>query len=75
MTREQMIKVAWKPYMEVEYKTERMEFPIICMLLAVDFDTEVFKLSPIDTEQYEPDDVYISVQHIFIPRPKPRKLK
>jgi hypothetical protein len=75
MTREEMVKISWKPYMKIEYKTPRMEFPILCMLLAVDFESEVFTVCPIDTEVYEPDNVFMSVQYIFIPRPMPRKIK
>lgn len=75
MTREQMVKIAFKPYMRLEYKTDRMEFPILCMLIGVDFDTELFKLCPLDTEMYEAVDVWIPVQHVYIPRPQPRKVK
>lgn len=75
MTREQMIKTNWKPYMKIEFKTLSMENPIICILLAINFESEILTLLPVDTETYEPDEVFMSIQYIFIPRPHPRKVK
>lgn len=73
MTREQMIKTNWKPYMKLEFKTSSMENPIICILLAINFESEILTILPVDTETYEPDEVFMPIQYIFIPQP--RKVK
>jgi len=75
MTREQMIKTNWKPYMKLEFKTSSMENPIMCILLAINFESEILTMLPVDTETYEPDEVFMPIQYIFIPKPKPRLLK
>jgi len=75
MTREQMIKTNWKPYMKIEFKTSSMDNPIICILLAINFESEILTILPVDTETYEPDEVFMPIQYISLPRPTPRLLK
>lgn len=48
MTREEMIKRHWKPYMVVAYQDNGMQSPIECMLSAIDFDAEVLTLTPME---------------------------
>lgn len=74
MTREQMLKTNWKPYMKIEFKTPSMELPILCMLCSINFESEVITLIPFDTEYYEKDEVLMSLEYITIPRPQPRKV-
>lgn len=48
MTREEMVKRHWKPYMIIEYKDEGMLHSAECLLSAIDFDAELLTLTPIN---------------------------
>ena len=48
MTREEMIKMRFKPYMIIAYQTNRMPLPVDCLLSAIDFDNELMTLTPLD---------------------------
>jgi hypothetical protein len=48
MTREEMVKSHWKPYMIIDYKDDGMKFPAECLLSAIDFDAEILTLTPIN---------------------------
>jgi len=42
----------WRHSEEIEYTHPTTKIIVSCMLLAVDFEQELFKLIPIDTEYY-----------------------
>lgn len=53
MTREKMLKVPWKAYMKITYKTDHMEREADCMLLSIDFENELMELVPFDKAHEE----------------------
>jgi len=71
MTREELIKYRFKAYMEIDYRHLRMEEPIRCMLVSVNFDDNVMIVCPIDPD-YENKDFTTSTDYCFMP-PKPSK--
>ena len=73
MTREQLVKYRFKAYMQIDYKHIRMENPIRCMLVSVDFDNNVMTICPIDPD-YENKDFTTSTDYTFLP-PKESKLR
>jgi len=48
MTREEIVKRSWKPYMVIEYKDEGMDHSAECLLSAIDFDAEILTLTPLN---------------------------
>lgn len=48
MTRKEFIKRKWSAYQEIDYKNSRNGYVIACLLVQVDFDTELMKLQIID---------------------------
>lgn len=67
MTREEMVKRHWKPYMAVTYKDEGMKAPVECLLSAIDFDAEILTLTPIDTA-YHQDEFKANLKFVSIPK-------
>jgi hypothetical protein len=67
MIRDQFIKYKFKAYMQIDYKSPRMEEPIRCMLIAIDFDNEVMTLTPIDYD-YENDNFNTTILYCFLPK-------
>lgn len=43
-----MCKTKWKAYMTVEYQDHGMKHPAQCLLSAIDFDSEILTLTPLD---------------------------
>ena len=72
MTREQMIKRSFKPYMELELETHLGILPVI--LVATDFDNEVLTVRPVDAERYEQDDLKVSISRISFKKADKLKL-
>ena len=67
MTREEMIKRSWKPYMSIDYKHPRMKEPIQCMLVSINFDDEVMELQPYD-DNYYAQSFFSAIQNCSIPK-------
>lgn len=67
MTREEMVKRHWKPYMAVTYKDEGMKVPVECLLSAIDFDAEILTLTPIDAA-YHQDEFKANLKFVSIPK-------
>lgn len=72
MSREEMLKVNWKAYMEIHYKHPRMNEPLLCLLVEIDFDEESLTLQPLFGEDYINKDFYAGIQFCSIPT---RKMK
>lgn len=70
MTREEMVKRAFKPYMVLIFHDRDKDVEM--MLLAVNFDNEVFTLSPIDTDFFEDDAITVSISKVSFPKRVPR---
>lgn len=70
MTREEMCKFSFKPYMAIEVRFWRQDFWIECLLCAIDFDKEVATLQLIDAN-CDKEDFQVSISNIR----KSRKLK
>lgn len=71
MTRDKMLKISFKPYMEINYKHPRMKNEILCLLLQIDFDDESMTLQPIqDDDGYITKDFIAGIQHCSLPRNK-----
>ncbi len=64
-----MVKVRWKAFMEVDFKTPRMSNPVMCLLCSIDFDAETVSLQDMATER-EP--FYTSLKNISIPVKQPK---
>lgn len=71
MTREQMVKIRWKPYMTVLWKNHRAEEAMECLLVAINFDDEIAILQPM-SELYFNLDFHANIKDIELPKPKPK---
>lgn len=67
MTREEMVKRHWKPYMAINYQDKGMKHPAECLLSAIDFDAELLTLTPID-DFYEQKEFKAPIQFCSIPK-------
>lgn len=68
MTREEMIKKHWKPYMTILYQDRGMKKPVECMLSAIDFDSEILTLTPFPDSSYEPNEFCGHIQFCTVQR-------
>lgn len=62
-----MLKIGWRAYMEIHYKHPRMEFPLLCLLVEIDFDEETLTLQPLFGEDYINKDFFAGIQFCSIP--------
>jgi len=69
MTREEMVKRHWKPYMIIQYQDHGMTHPAECLLSAIDFDAEILTLTPIN-EFYEQKEFDANLKYCSIKRLK-----
>jgi hypothetical protein len=67
MTREEMVKRHWKPYMVVAYQDKGMLYHAECLLSAIDFDAELLTLTPI-ADFYEQKEFKAPIQFCSIPK-------
>ena len=71
MTREEMVKKAYKPYMVIMYKVRHYsEFKQIeCLLVAVDFDNELMTLQPLEDGNFEVEEATFvtSISNCIVP--------
>lgn len=67
MSREEMVKRSWKPYMMIEYKHTRMMEGIRCMLISINFDDEIMELQPIGDNYYS-QSFFSSIQNCSLPK-------
>ena len=65
-----MLKIGFKPYMEINYKHPRMDNPILCLLVEINFDDESMTLQPMWGEDYLKEDFIAFISHCEIPRKK-----
>ena len=72
MTQEQFSKYSYRHSELMIYHQKHPEVDIEMMLLGVDFDNGVFKLTPVNTGYYEEEPVWINF--LYVDKPK-RKLK
>lgn len=72
MDEDRFRKVCFKAGMPIEYR--QRGGVILCTLCAVDFDNEVVRLLPIDTDEWEPDEFWTSIKFIDLPRKETMKL-
>ena len=71
-----MMKKRWVGYELIEYRPPRKEDVVYeCMLIAVDFEQELFKLEPIDKEMYEDTSFWVRVEYCKRPAPRLKKVK
>lgn len=74
MTRDYFLKRHWKGYEIINYGPKRKDgIKIECLLLAVDFENELFQLEPIDKEIYEDKQFWARVE--YCERPNLRIIK
>lgn len=59
MTREQLVKIRFKAYSQVNFINPRNKKVIECYLIAINFDNELLSLEPFDRELYM-DDPFIA---------------
>lgn len=69
MTRKELMKRSWKAYQEIHYQAPRMDNPIPCLLVSVDFDGEIMCLQPMPS-MYKKDDFFANTTHCFVPKKK-----
>ena len=74
MTRDEMCKRSWKPYMSIDYKTDRMELAVECLLSEINFDNETMTLTPIN-EMYEQKDFVANIKFCSVTRKKMTAVK
>jgi len=67
MTREEMVKRSWKPYMEILYQEDRMREPVVCLLVGIDFDGEIMDLQPLD-DKYRHEDFKANLKYCSVPK-------
>ncbi len=67
MDRNKMLKTKWKPYMEITYKTSRMEEAVDCFLVAINFDDEIVILQPI-SDEYDRKDFHTYIGFCELPK-------
>lgn len=67
MTREEMVKRLWKPFMSIDYQDTGMQYPAECLLSAIDFDAEILTLTPIH-EYYKQQDFKANLKFCSIPK-------
>lgn len=67
MTREEMVKRHWKPYMIIDYKDGGMMLPVECLLSAIDFDAEILTLTPMN-DFFERKEFKANLKYCFIPK-------
>jgi hypothetical protein len=71
MTREEFIKKRWVGYELIEFRPPKKEDIVYeCMLLAIDFEQDLFKLEPVDKEMYEDESFWARVEYCKRPAPK-----
>jgi hypothetical protein len=70
MNREEMLKANWKAYREIHYKHPRMDTPLLCLVVEIDFDDESMTLQPLFGEDYINKDFIATIQHCSIPTKK-----
>lgn len=76
MTREELIKKRWRAYEQINYMPKRKDgFTIECVLIAIDFDNELFMLEPIDKEVYEDKTFWARVEYCKRPAAKLKLIK
>lgn len=68
MTRDEMLKINWKAYQEIHYKHPRMSFPLLCLLVEIDFDEQIMTLQPLFGEDYINEDFIATIENCSIPR-------
>lgn len=67
MEREELTKRSWKGYMTIIYQEDRMENPIECLLVGIDFDGETMTLCPME-DKYENTDFIANLKFCSIPK-------
>ena len=68
-----MLRLSWKAYQEVNYQHPRMNEPVLCLLLEIDFDEESVYLQPMwGNNNYIKKDFIANIKHCSIPK---RKMK
>lgn len=65
MTRDQFVKYKFRAYMPIDYRHQRIEEPIPCMLLACDFDNNTMTLSSLNPD-YEDKEFVTSIDYCFL---------
>lgn len=70
MKREEFTKKRWKGYEIIEFRPPNKEIVYECMLLAIDFEQDLFKLEPFDKEMYQDESFWARVEYCKRPRPK-----
>ena len=76
MEREGFIKKRWQGYEIILYMPKRKDgIEVECMLLAVDFENELFQLEPIDKEIYEDEAFWARAEYCKRPPHKLRVVK
>lgn len=71
MTREEMVKTKWKPYMTVMWQNKKGKEPVECLLVGINFDDEIAILQPM-SDTYFDLDFHANIKHVELPKPKPR---
>lgn len=67
MEREDFMKKRFKAYQLIEFQHRDMEHPIECMLVAVNFDTEILTLRPFpDHNPFDLDEFHVHISQCKI---------
>jgi hypothetical protein len=78
MTKERFTSLKFRAYMELSYTNERHLYGYTClsvMLLSVDFENDTVKVIPFPDGKFEPNEFWVSIDYIELPKIKPKELK
>lgn len=70
MTREQFVKYKFKGYQLIAFKHKQMDEPVDCMLVGVDFDTEILTLRQFPDGPFVKDDFQAHISMCELARPR-----
>lgn len=70
MTREQMCKYKFRAYMSIDFNHSQLAEPTACMLVSINYDTEIMILRPLPTDNpYEQNEFPAHISHCELSRP------
>ena len=70
MERDKFIKMKFKAFMAIDFFNKRDNNIVECILLAVDFEQELFTLEAVDKETYYSKPFDVRREYCELPKPK-----
>lgn len=70
MTREKFVKYKFKAYMSIDFKHPGLSYSVECMLIGINYDTEILLLRSFKDNPFENDEFPAHISHCELTRPK-----